>query len=80
MSNPTLPPDLLQEEHVTHEPIHYVPVIEQRYAQIIQDLEQHPARNQWSRKGSETVICKSKGSCFQRSSGSSWRHGNCYGC
>ena len=33
-----------------HEPIHYVPVIEQRYAQIIQDLEQHPARNQWSRR------------------------------
>ena len=35
---------------MTHEPIHYVPVIEQRYAQIIQELEQHPARNQWSRK------------------------------
>ena len=32
-----------------HEPIHYVPVIEQRYAEIIQNLEQHPARNQWSR-------------------------------
>ena len=34
---------------MTHEPIHYVPVVEQRYAEIIQDLEQHPARNQWSR-------------------------------
>ena len=33
---------------MTHEPIHYVPVSEQRYAEIIQDLEQHPARNQWS--------------------------------
>ena len=32
-----------------HEPIHYVPVVEQRYAEIIQNLEQHPARNQWSR-------------------------------
>ena len=34
---------------MTHEPIHYVPVVEQRYAEIIQNLEQHPARNQWSR-------------------------------
>ena len=34
---------------MTHEPIHYVPVSEQRYAEILQDLEQHPARNQWSR-------------------------------
>lgn len=33
----------------THEPIHYVPVVEQRYAEIIQNLKQHPARNQWSR-------------------------------
>ena len=34
---------------MNHEPIHYVPVIEQRFAEIIQNLEQHPARNQWSR-------------------------------
>ena len=34
---------------MSHLPIHYVPVVEQRYAEIIQDLEQHPARNQWSR-------------------------------
>ena len=33
---------------MTNEPIHYVPVVEQRYAEIIQDLQQHPARNQWS--------------------------------
>ena len=33
---------------MTHEPIHYVPVVEQRYAEIIENLEQHPARNQWS--------------------------------
>ena len=33
----------------TNRPIHYVPVVEQRYAEIIQNLEQHPARNQWSR-------------------------------
>ena len=39
---------------MTHEPIHYVPVVEQRYAEILQDLEQHPARNQWSR--SDRVI------------------------
>ena len=34
---------------MTHEPIHYVPVVEQSYAEIIENLEQHPARNQWSR-------------------------------
>ena len=28
--------------------IHYVPVSEQRYAEIVQYLKQHPARNQWS--------------------------------
>ena len=33
---------------MTHESIHYVPVVEQRYAEIIQNLEQHPAKNQWS--------------------------------
>ena len=32
-----------------HEPIHYVPVSEQRYAEILENLDQHPARNQWSR-------------------------------
>ena len=31
------------------EPIHYLPLSEQRYARIIQILEQHPARNLWSR-------------------------------
>ena len=34
---------------MTNKPIHYVPVAEQRYAEVIQNLEQHPARNQWSR-------------------------------
>ena len=29
---------------MSNEPIHYVPVVEQRYAEIIQNLEQHPAR------------------------------------
>ena len=40
---------------MTHKPIHYVPVIEQRYAEIIQDLDQHPARNQWSRADRERL-------------------------
>ena len=31
------------------EPVHYVPVSEQRYARIIQILKQHPYRNQWGR-------------------------------
>ena len=39
----------------THEPIHYVPVVEQRYAEIVQNLEQHPARNQWSRLDRERL-------------------------
>ena len=34
---------------MTHEPIHYVPVVEQRYAEIIENLKGHPYRNQWSR-------------------------------
>ena len=40
---------------MTHEPIHYVPVVEQRYAEILQGLEQHPARNQWSRADRATL-------------------------
>ena len=40
---------------MTNEPIHYVPVVEQRYAEIIENLEQHPARNQWSRKDRERL-------------------------
>ena len=31
-----------------HEPIHYLPVVEQRYARIIEELRNHPARSQWS--------------------------------
>ena len=43
---------------MTHEPIHYVPVVEQRYAEIIQNLEQHPARNQWSRSDRAALSIK----------------------
>ena len=41
-----------------HEAIHYVPVVEQRYAEIIQDLEEHPARNQWSRGDRKRLSAK----------------------
>ena len=34
---------------MTHEPIHYVPVNEQWYARILEELEGHPYANQWSR-------------------------------
>ena len=34
---------------MTHEPIHYVPVSEQYYARLIEELDGHPYSNQWSR-------------------------------
>ena len=34
---------------MTHEPIHYVPVSEQYYARLIEELDGHPFANQWSR-------------------------------
>lgn len=40
---------------MTHEPIHYVPVSEQRYAEIIENLDQHPGRNQWSRQDRQAL-------------------------
>ena len=40
---------------MTHNPMHYVPVVEQRFAEIIEDLRQHPGRNQWSQEDRKTL-------------------------
>ena len=40
---------------MAHTALHYVPVVEQRYAQILEDLRQHPGRNQWSREDRQTL-------------------------
>ena len=43
---------------MTHKPIHYVPVVEQRYAEILEELEGHPYANQWSRNDRVSLASK----------------------